>query len=332
MPDILLLAEAWTQEDMHEGILFSSASGFLFRNMLKQAGIDFKSCHSTAVFAFVCNDVQTLAGSKAEGIPSRVSVGKGKYINAKYLLELERLYREIDEVKPNIIITLGPAASWAMLNTTGVKQIRGAVVQGRNNVKVLPTWSPSAVARDYTLRPIVVSDLDKARAASSDSVYRKPQRFIHIEPTLQDLTTFEYQHIRPSPKLSIDIETRQNQITCIGFAPTNDRCLVVPIYNPKSSDGNYWRTLEEEMKAWAWIRRMCGLQKQLIFQNGLYDMHFLWKQYGIPCPHATDDTMLLHHALQPEMEKSLGFLASIYTQEAPWKFMRSKHETIKKED
>jgi hypothetical protein len=36
--------------------------------------------------------------------------------------------------------------------------------------------------------------------------------------------------------------------------------------------------------------------------------------------------------LQPEMEKSLGFLASIYTQEAPWKFMRSKHETIKKED
>ena len=56
---------------------------------------------------------------------------------------------------------------------------------------------------------------------------------------------------------------------------------------------------------------------------------------GIPVPSWTDDTMILHHALQPEMEKGLGFLASIYTDEGQWKRMvkhRSADRTGKKED
>ena len=44
-----------------------------------------------------------------------------------------------------------------------------------------------------------------------------------------------------------------------------------------------------------------------------------------------DDTMLMHHAMQPEMEKGLAFLGSVYTDEASWKFRR-KNQTIKQED
>jgi hypothetical protein len=61
-------------------------------------------------------------------------------------------------------------------------------------------------------------------------------------------------------------------------------------------------------------------------------MHFLWRRYGITVPFAQDDTMLAHHALQPEMEKGLGFLGSIYSDEASWKFMRKEKDTIKRED
>jgi hypothetical protein len=42
--------------------------------------------------------------------------------------------------------------------------------------------------------------------------------------------------------------------------------------------------------------------------------------------------MLLHHALQPESEKSLGFLGSIYTDEASWKTMRQRGKTTIKRD
>ena len=46
---------------------------------------------------------------------------------------------------------------------------------------------------------------------------------------------------------------------------------------------------------------------------------------------ASEDTMLLHHALQPESLKSLGFLGSVYTDEGSWKGMR-KTETIKADE
>jgi len=42
--------------------------------------------------------------------------------------------------------------------------------------------------------------------------------------------------------------------------------------------------------------------------------------------------MLLHHAMQPEMEKGLGFLGSLYTNEPSWKFMRTDHDNLKKGD
>jgi len=41
--------------------------------------------------------------------------------------------------------------------------------------------------------------------------------------------------------------------------------------------------------------------------------------------------MLLHHALFIELEKGLGFLGSVYTSEARWKFMRDV-DTLKRGD
>jgi hypothetical protein len=41
--------------------------------------------------------------------------------------------------------------------------------------------------------------------------------------------------------------------------------------------------------------------------------------------------MLLHHALQPESLKGLGFLGSVYTDEGNWKQMRNVG-TVKRDD
>jgi len=45
-----------------------------------------------------------------------------------------------------------------------------------------------------------------------------------------------------------------------------------------------------------------------------------------------EDTMLLHHALQPESLKSLGFLGSVYSDEGSWKQLRRGRTTIKRDD
>ena len=166
--------------------------------------------------------------------------------------------------------------------------------------------------------------MDKAKRQSTFPEFQRPERYVYIRPTLLDLAAFEKDYIIPAKRLSIDIETKADQITCIGFAPSPTHSLVIPFVHEINK--NYW-TKDEELQVWDYVRRWCAMRPAL-FQNGLFDMNILWSRYGIPIPQAAEDTMLLHHAWQPEMLKGLGFLATIYTEEASWKFMRKgkKHD------
>jgi len=341
---IMLIGEAWGEQEAAARQPFVGKSGWLIKQLLSQVGIAFNECYATNVFNFQPrgNDLATLCGPKNEGIPGMPALVKGKYANASYAPELKRLYGEINRENPNLIIALGATAAWAILGTSGIRSIRGAPIgttspaSGATGValdrtfKVLPTYHPAAVLREWTLRPIVLSDLDKARRHSTEPNIVRPSREIWIEPTLADLSLYERDFIRPASRLSIDIETKGDQITCVGFAPSIDSAIVVPFWSAAQKDGNYWRTLEDELIAWDYVKRWCAM-KPSVFQNGLYDIHRLWRTYGITCNLADHDTMLLHHALQPEMEKGLAFQGTIYTDEASWKFM-SRIDTLKKED
>ena len=86
------------------------------------------------------------------------------------------------------------------------------------------------------------------------------------------------------------------------------------------------------MEVWRFVKQVLGVPKPpKLFQNGLYDIAFLWRSVGIPVFGASEDTMLLHHALQPESLKGLGFLGSIYSDEGAWKQER-KVTTIKADE
>lgn len=341
---IFLCGEAWGEKEEEQGLPFVGPTGWILRQMLDQVGIRFDDCYVTNVFNLrpkPSNDVKNLCGTKAEGISGLPALLKGKYALARYASELDRLYAEIRNENPNVIVALGATAAWALLHTTGIKKYRGAATTTHPIVsercgrayKVLPTWHPAAVAREWALRPVALSDLDKARTESEFAEVRRPRRDIWIRPTLDDLRIYEEEFILPAHRLSIDIETKGRQITCIGFAPSPSSAIVVPFYSAQEADGNYWRTLEEELMAWSYVKRWSEGARSAVFQNGLFDVNYLWTEMGITVPNAEHDTMLLHHALQPEMEKGLGFLATIYTNESSWKFMRtSATETRKKED
>ena len=328
MTDIMLIGEGWNEKEAEARSPFLGKTGWLLDNMLAEAGISRRECYCTNVINRRVTDIKALCGGKAEAIPGLPPVVAGKYLRKEFAGELDRLLAEIHRESPNIIVALGSTAAWYLLRATGLKSVRGSIAPSHpsiGNIQVLPTYHPSAVNRQWTLRPIVISDLDKARRHSTHADLRRPVRHIWIEPTLQDLEDYDRKFIEDADLLSADIETKQDQITCIGFAPSPSSAIVIPFFS--ESGRSYW-SKEEEIIAWAYVRRWLAT-KPTLFQNGLYDINFLWSRYGIPVPLAQEDTMLLHHAYQPEMEKGLGFLATLYTDEASWKFMRKgvmKHD------
>jgi hypothetical protein len=172
-------------------------------------------------------------------------------------------------------------------------------------------------------------DLDKARRESEFPEIRRPERQIWIEPTLEDLDAY---YCKITGTLAVDIETHGQEITCIGFGASESLALVIPFHDSRRKGRNYWPTLEAERKAWDFVGRVLGDPKiSKVFQNGLFDIAFLWRAVGIKVRGAEHDTMLLHHALLPESLKSLGYLGSLYTDEGAWKQMRVT-TTIKRDE
>lgn len=347
MNKIALVGEAWGEQEEIQRAPFVGPSGYHLTLMLEEAGIRRADCLLTNVFNLrpkPSNDVENLCGTKAEGIPDFPPLRAGKYVKSTYAGELTRLYGELTLAAPNVVVALGATAAWALCKSSGINKIRGAVTQSYFRVavpqsgitrplKVLPTFHPAYVLRDWSTRPVTIFDLKKALRESAYPDVRRPERTVYIEPTLGDLEWYYREHVSGATSLSIDIETAGNQITCVGFAPSPRHALVVPFVDYRKPGFSYWASLEEEMCAWDFVRRCCHHPAKKIFQNGLYDIHFLWRGYGIKVVNCEDDTMLLHHALQPESEKGLAFLGSVYTDEASWKLMRQRgKETIKRDD
>lgn len=281
------------------------------------------------------NNLAFFCGPREGSVRGYPSLLKGKYVRSEFQHELDRLKSELNNLRPNLVVALGNTASWALLGKTNISKTRGTTARSDHTVsgiKVLPTYHPAAIFRQWDLRPVIIADLQKARREQEFPDVRRPARRIHTEPaSSRELYSFYETHIRPCHLLAVDIETVGIQITCIGFAPSKEIALVVPFFDNRRTGRSYWHTLHDEVKAWEFVRFVCGCEVPKVFHNGLYDIPFLWRSYGIKTMNAEHDSMLLSHALQPESLKSLGFLGSIFTDSGPWKQER-RIGTIKRDD
>ena len=364
-PPLLLLGEAFGSNEARLGFGFVGASGVELLKMLGEAGVIILTSedrsylsrfwqtsnpalvdavwrlhpevYRTNVFNLhpLGNDIEQFCGPKATALPGYPALTKSKYVHAKFQSEIERLADELCAINPNLVVCLGNTPLWALAGTTGISKLRGTTRLSTHTVtgiKILPTYHPAAILRQWENRPISVADLIKAGREAAYPEIRRPEREVWIEPTLEDLYEFERRYIADSPLLSCDIETSGSLITCIGFAPTPRAILVVPFFDARRKNKSYWPTNRDERDAWGFVKRVLENQTPKLFQNGLYDIAFLLRSAGIAVRGAAEDTMLLHHALQPESLKGLGFLGSIYSDESAWKQERRGTKTIKRDE
>lgn len=330
---IMLVGEAPTGSELRMGLPFVGSAGQELRRMLKKA--NFREAEIFFTYVFFTqpekNDVKNFCASKTvvgKSYPLP-PLATGKYVLPEHLHNLTRLEAEIRSVNPDLIIAVGNTACWALLQRTGISKLRGSVFPNalvEDGPPVFPTYHPSAVVRQWELRTIAIMDLIKAKRFL-DEGFHPPRRELWLTPTIEECEEFCERFIFgvPVPLLSFDVETLARTVTCIGFAATPDRALTIPFYDPTAEDKNYWPTAALERRAWNLVRKVLESPIPKLGQNGLYDIQYCYT-WKIKVSNYEHDTMIRHHALYPELEKGLGFMGSIYTDEAPWKLLRARNK------
>ncbi len=337
---IAFVGEAPGVEEVARGVPLVGKSGKLFNRLLRSAGIDRFECLVTNVFDFELpnNDIKPLCvpqkeADKDELWPQlQVPIDRGAYVPAGIAVPaLQRLSSELTACSPNVVVALGGSAVWALLGLTPfgrMKKMRGTLQEGWAG-KTLVTYHPAYVARNYQALPIALSDMLKAKREAERRELKRteiqvfiPQSPLGVELWLEGLR---------SPA-AVDIETLKGMIDNIGFADDLHAAMSVPIYDP--SDGsNYWDTEADEARVLrAVIRYLEDPTRRKVFQNGSYDVQWLFEKWGVAVRNWSDDTRLLHHALWPESPKDLGTIASLHLDMPGWKLSGGGRVSTKKDD
>ena len=319
---MMLVGEAWGAEEAVAGRPFVGSSGKFLRAMLHECKI--KQPIFTNVFNLrpPQNDVQhMLTTSKIFaanlGLPPLVSGRKKQFILAKYEEEVLRLREEIRLTNPDVVVALGGTALYALTGVSGIMSNRG-YPYFFEKWRVYGTVHPAAVLRQYAWKTLLLMDLLKAKESAPIQ-----ERVIFVPETVEEYERELNTYYLCAPWVACDAETRDSQITVFGFAATPTAALVVPIWLQRG--GSYWQTLEEEVEVWELTRKVFE-RVPMVGQNYQYDISYFWRKYGIAPKKWLGDTMLQHHSLQPEMQKSLGFLGSAYAEVPGWKHLRKEDD------
>lgn len=233
------------------------------------------------------------------------------------------LYDHLLKNKPNVIIALG---AWPLLFLTGkrgkndgsgIGLWRGSILPcslpGLENVKVIPTYHPSAVNRDRTLYPIFNDDIKKAITDSAFPEFNYRHRKFITSPSDDELEFYTQEFLR-ADKLAIDVENFKGaKLSCVGFAPSPDLAMCIPTLNPSHH-------------ALDCIQRLVKSSIPKILQFGTHDAEVLHLNLNLDIVNYYWDTMSAQVVMWPGMPASLAYLTSVYTREPYYKEERKSEE------
>lgn len=305
---IWIIGEAPGAQEDAQGRPFVGGAGRVLDSILSDVDIKRSDCYIDNVIQErpKQNDFGTYYEDKSRKRP------KPKLVDAH-----RRLQQLVKENRPNVVVGLGNEALYAL---TGKKQItkwRGSIL-GCGGVKVIPTIHPAMVMRQYEFRPQVVFDLKRALEQSKYPEYpKRPVDNFIINPTYNDVM-FWIDKLKKEKFVAFDIETQNNQISCIGFGWSDHDAICIPIF----FGGNSWWTKEQEVAIILAVKSLLeDPHPHFIAQNAQFDMVYLRHRWGINVKNLWMDTMIAHHCVYSELKKGLDFLCSIYTTRPYYKDM-----------
>lgn len=318
---------------------FIGASGQLLRGIAAQAGLKPAYCNvlpwhpkDNKLPEFCVKRQEFAALEPPDWLTVLPAIQPGWFLHPDLAIPAIQMLKDtIEQVKPKVILALGNTACWALLGETGIEKLAGTVHRSKlvEGYKVVPTYHPAAILRNWKNLPLFTLDLMKAKIESEFGEIILPPRWANIEPTLEDVEEFLSRSF--DDVVSVDVETQRTPgpfLTMCGFALSPREALVIPFEDPTKPDRCYW-TRDDHIRVQKlinWFLARKDVPK--LFHNSLYDLQWLYSLGARP-QNAYHDTLLMSHALWPEMPKSLRVLGRLFTRERSWKHIR---RTTKRED
>lgn len=317
---ISFVGEAPSDEEVMGGEPLIGPAGRIFNGAMRSANLDRKLFHITNVYDEQADDNDLTEFRKDATLTER---------------NFQRLAAELATTRPNVIVPMGATALWAFTGQTAITPFRGAVTAATRIVpgaKLLPTFHPSFILRQWKFLPTLIGDFVKAdKEATKGPKIIYPKVEIHLQPSKGDVSAW-LQECKKSSLLSVDIETGWGAITCIGFAPDAHRAMCIPFVDLRKPNRSYWGSTDDEVQVWRMIKRTledASIPK--LGQNFTYDAFWLLKKRGIRVHNYRHDTRLMHHALYPELPKDLAFMGATYTDFGAWKHMGGRYDGDKRD-
>jgi uracil-DNA glycosylase family 4 len=270
--------------ELADGIPFTGPSGKIFNEALAAHKFHRQSTFVTNMCNFFIDD-------------------NDLYSVPKEIMDQQRtrIYAELEQVKPNILLIMGGDTLWFLTGKQGIQKWRGSIFElqcpsGRKQ-KCVAAMHPAAFIRgQWKWLPIYkYIDVQRAVTQSSFPEIKLTERQAIVGPSFRIANDY-LRETNEKEWVSIDYEGRSH-ITCLGVGWSGTQALCVPLNRVGSS--NYW-TPQEEVKLWKlWCDLLENPKVKKIAQNAAYEWIKSWL-YGIYPNPLGMDTMHMHHCLYPD--------------------------------
>lgn len=326
---VAIIGDFPTEHDINRGEPFSGPAGALLTEALHKVGISRTSCFITNVCRHkppynpktrTQNDI-SLWYSENKNAPKEGGPWvryKDLWVNNFIHSGIEQLERELEIVKPDLVLALGNLPLYVLTGNWGIQQWRGSRLTPTDRpFTVIPSYSPASVLRELSWKPALVQDLRRAKNIFEG---RQLPRIYDFAIAPGFIATIEYldgllAKADAGPcDLSFDIETRAGHIACLGIADSETRAIVIPFLVANPISPFFW-SLDEEAAIILRVRKLIAHPNvRHIGQNYLYDCQYYYRHWFV-LPQKVLDTMIAQHSLFSTLPKGLAYLSSLYAQD-----------------
>ncbi len=299
---IALIGEAPGKWEALRGEPFVGAAGQKLDTWLRELGVNRQDL-------YICNVLDFKPADTAAKNNDLSSVSK-----AEMEAGITRLHERMAALEdPYVLVPTGNTALKALTGLNGITKYRGSIVSyedlnGRT-IKVIPTLHPASIFYDahpaWAEKHIRI-DWRRIVEESKTREIVVPERHHLVFPTEKEIKQF-YTEAKNAEMMSIDIETHNGAILCVGFSYDPSFSLTLPLRDRRMKHNqSYMRE---------WIHRLCSLDTAKVMQNGFYDAYWLWMKEHIWVVNYLWDCKAMHHCLDPVDQHSLAYMQSVYTLE-----------------